>query len=120
MPLIQVDLDRTLFEEKGKQISSAIQRAQVKGLEIPAGDLFHVFRPHEDGEMVFDPTFGGVQRTSLVVIRITMVHLHAVKTKYALYNALVAELGQLGIRSDDLMVCVVENGFEDWYAGFVN
>ncbi len=120
MPLIQIDLDRKLFQEKGRQISEAVQRAQVKGLEIPADDLFHVFRPHDEGEIIFDPTFGGVDRRNLIIIRTTMVHLHPVKRKYALYDAIVEELGALGIRSDDIMVCVVENGYEDWYAGFLN
>ncbi|MDR1431975.1 MAG: tautomerase family protein [Propionibacteriaceae bacterium] len=121
MPLIQVDLDRKLWQESGKDISAAIQRAQVKGLEIPAGDLFHVFRPHDEGEIIFDPTFGGVERHSLIIIRVVFVHEHpVVKHKYAFYDAVVEEFGALGIRSDDIMVCITENTYEDWYAGFVN
>ncbi|MDR0626994.1 MAG: tautomerase family protein [Bifidobacteriaceae bacterium] len=121
MPLIQVDLDRQLWEEKGKAISGAIQRAQVEGLRIPAEDLFHVFRPREAGEIVFHPSFGGVERRSLIVIRVVFVHEHpVVKHKYAFYEAVAREFADLGIRSDDIMICVTENTYEDWYAGYVN
>ncbi|MDR2378708.1 MAG: tautomerase family protein [Bifidobacteriaceae bacterium] len=121
MPLVQVDLDRELWNRHGQKLSEAIQRAQVKGLEIPPEDLFHVFRPRDPGEIIFDPGFMGVDRRSLLVIRVVFVHEHpVVKHKYAFYQAVVEELGALGVRSEDIMVCVTENTYEDWYAGGVN
>lgn len=117
MPLIEVDLERSLFEEKHTEISRAIHDAQIAALKIPADDLFQVFRPHDSHELKFDPTYNGVDRKSLLLIRITMVHIHSVETKRALYQAVVGRLADLGIRPEDILISVVENGFEDWYAG---
>jgi hypothetical protein len=117
MPLIQVDLDRAVYEELHEQLSREIHQAQIDALDIPADDLFQVFRPHEPGELKFDPTYGGVDRRSLMVIRITMVHRYPVATKKGLYAAIVERLGNLGIRREDIQIAVVENGYEDWYAG---
>jgi hypothetical protein len=117
MPNIQVDLDRALYEEKGDQLSTEIHQAQIDALGIPADDLFQVFRPHEPGEIKYSPSYGGVDRQSLVQIRITMVHMYSVSTKQKLYHAIVERLGKIGVRSEDILIAVVENGFEDWYAG---
>jgi len=117
VPLIQVDLDRDLFESSGNQLSSALHQAQLDALEIPADDLFQVFTPHGPGELRFDPTYNGVDRQRLVLLRITMVHMYSVATKQKLYRAVVDRLGEVGVRAEDVLISVVENGFEDWYAG---
>ncbi|HLT67847.1 MAG TPA: tautomerase family protein [Microbacterium sp.] len=118
MPLIQVHLDRKLYDESADQIAEAIHEAQIKVLEIPANDRFQLFVPHDAGEIRFDPTYGGVDRRSLLVIQITMVARYPVKLKRALYEEIVARLEELGIRHEDVQIAVRENHYEDWYAGF--
>ena len=117
MPFIQIDLDRALYEAKHEQMSAEIHQAQIDALGIPADDLFQSFQPHEPGELKFSPSYNGVDRQSLVLIRITMVHMYSVNTKRQLFEAIVARFGALGIRSEDILISVVENGFEDWFAG---
>lgn len=117
MPTVQVDLRRDLFVEKGTAISQAIHEGLQEGLDMPADDLFQVFRPHDEGELVFSPDFGGADRKDLVLLRITMVHMFPVDTKRAMFAALVKHLEAVGLRHDDLLISVVEVGFEDWYAG---
>ena len=117
MPLIQIDLDRDLFQSLHEELSKAIHDAQIDALDIPADDLFQVFRPHDAGELKFDPRYNGVDRRHLVLIRITMVHMYSVATKQKLYRAIVERLGEHGVRAEDILISVVENGFEDWYAG---
>lgn len=117
MPMVQIDLRRELFAEKGEAISAAIHQGLVDGLDMPADDLFQVFRPHDEGELVFSPGFGGADRRDLVLLRITMVHMFPVEAKNRMYKALVQHLEKAGVRHDDILVCVVEVGFEDWYAG---
>jgi hypothetical protein len=58
MPLVQVDLPRPLFAEKGSKISAEIHQAFIDAMEIPADDKFQVFRPREAGELVFDLGYG--------------------------------------------------------------
>ena len=111
MPLIQVDLERDLFERLHEELSRGIHDAQIEALGIPVDDLFQVFRPHDAGG------YNGVDRQHLVLIRITMVHMYSVAIKQKLYRAIVERLGQHGVRAEDILISVVENGFEDWYAG---
>jgi len=89
LPLIQIDLDRALFDEKHEQIGAEIHQAQIDALNIPADDKFQVFRPHDANEIKFDPTYGGVDRQNLVVIQILMVHRYPVKLKRELYKHIV-------------------------------
>jgi len=117
VPLIQVDLDRNLFDSIGDELSAALHQAQLDALDIPADDLFQVFTPHGAGELRFDPGYNGVDRQRLLLLRITMVHMYSVATKQRLYAAIVKRLEETGVRPEDVLISVVENGFEDWYAG---
>ncbi len=117
MPMVQVDLRRDLFEEKGTAISQAIHAGLVEGLDMPDDDLFQVFRPHEAGELVFSPGFAGADRRDLVMLRITMVHMFPVEAKRQMYACVVRQLEKVGVRHDDVLISVVEVGYEDWYAG---
>ena len=60
MPLIQIDLDRELFDSLGDKLSDAVHQAQLDALDIPSDDLFQVFTPHGPGELRFDPGYNGV------------------------------------------------------------
>lgn len=117
MPLVQVDLPRALFDEKGGKISTEIHQALVDSLEIPADDKFQVFRPRDEGEIVFDPGYNGVDRRSLILIQVLMVHMYPVDRKRELYRHIVTRLDAIGVRPEDIQIAVSENGYEDWYAG---
>jgi hypothetical protein len=43
--------------------------------------------------------------------------MYSVAIKQKLYRAIVERLRQHGVRAEDILISVVENGFEDWYAG---
>jgi hypothetical protein len=117
MPLVKIDLPRQLFEEKGGQISDEVHQALIDALAMPADDKFQVFRPREVGELVFDPGYGGVDRRGLVLIEVLMVHMYTVERKRELYRQVVGRLAAVGIRPEDVLIAVTENGYEDWYAG---
>ncbi len=117
MPLIQVDLSRDLFEASHDEIGNAIHDAQIEALGIPANDRFQVFRPHEAGELKFDATYNDVERRAFVLIQVTAVHMYPVATKRRFFETVVAGLEPLGIRREDVLICLTENGFEDWWAG---
>lgn len=117
MPLVQVDLARKLFDAHAKRMGEEIQQAFIEALDVDPTDRFQVFRPHDEGEIVFDPTYGNVDRRELILIRILIVHRYSVDLKRRLYRAIVTRLETLGIRRQDIQIAVTENGFEDWYAG---
>lgn len=117
MPLVQIDLDSALYASKHQEISDEVHQAQIDALGIPADDKFQVFRPHAAGELKFDPSYGGVDRQHLVVIQLTMVHRYTVELKRSLYRSIVHRLESVGIRPEDIQIALIENGYEDWYAG---
>lgn len=117
MPLIQVDLRRELFDSSHEQISRALQSAGEEALGTPSDDLFQVFRPRDEGELKFDPTYNDVDRRDMVLIQVLAVHMHSVAAKHTFFRAVVDRLGTLGIRPADIHIALAENGFEDWYAG---
>ena len=104
MPLIQVDLDRELFDKSHERSAHAIHEAQIDALGIPADDRFQIFTPHEAGELKFDPGYNGVDRRSLLLVRVTAVHMYSVATKQAFFAAVVERLEALGIRREDVLI----------------
>ena len=117
MPLVQVDMPRALYEAHAEEMSAELQQAFVEALDVPANDKFQIFRPREDGEIVFDPGYNGVDRQNLILIQILMVHRYSVEMKRRLYRVMVEKLAALGLRREDIHIAVTENGYEDWYAG---
>ncbi len=117
MPLVQVDLPRALFEQRAGEIGLELQAAFTDATSVPLNDRFQIFRPRDEGEIVFDPAYGGVDRRNLMIIQVLMVHQYPVDQKRNLYRAMVNRLVKLGIRREDIFIALYENGFEDWYAG---
>lgn len=117
MPLIQVDLKKSLYEDKGKDISDAIHNALVEGLGMETTDLFQVFRPHEEGEIIFSPTYDNRDRRDLLIIRITMVQMFSLEQKKKAFKELTRRLMDVGVRRDDILACIVENSQENWTLG---
>jgi hypothetical protein len=46
-----------------------------------------------------------------------MVRMYDDATKKALFEAIVDRLAETGVRPEDVLISVVENSLDDWYAG---
>lgn len=117
MPLVQVDISRKMYDAHAEQMSVELQQAFIEALDVNPLDKFQIFRPRDDGEMVFDPDYGLGNRQNLVLIQILMVHRYSADLKRGLYRAMVTRLVAIGIRKEDILIGVTENGFEDWCVG---
>ncbi len=117
MPLVQVDMPRPLYEKFAKAMSVEIHQASIEALGVNPLDKFQIFRPREEGEIIFEPTYNGVDRQNLVLIQLLMVHRYPVDQKRRFYRELVTRLEAIGLRRQDIHIAITENGFEDWYAG---
>jgi hypothetical protein len=117
VPLIHVHLDRDTYARSHEDIGNAIHDAQIEALGIPADDRFQIFQPHDAGELKFDPGYNDVDRQNLLVIRVTAVAMYDPPTKRAFFKTVVDKLGPLGIRPEDVLICLTENAALDWYAG---
>jgi len=91
MPLVRVDMHTSLAPQQA-QPSAAIHKGLVAGLEMPADDLFQIFRLHDPGELVYTKTFPNADRTDTVFIR------------------------AVGIKQDNVLIAVTENEGSDWFA----
>jgi hypothetical protein len=117
VPLIHVHLDRDTFTRAHEDIGNAIHDAQIEALGIPADDRFQIFQPHDAGELKFDPGYNDVDRRNLLVIRVTAVAMYDQPTKQTFFKTIVDKLEPLGVRPQDVLICLTENATFDWYAG---
>jgi hypothetical protein len=115
----QIDLDRELFDSLSDKLSDAVgTRRNSTPLGIPSDDLFQVFTTHGPASFASTPRQRGRPAYSPVCWRITMVHMYPVETKQRLYRAIVERFADAGVRAGGpFLISVVENGYEDWYAG---
>lgn len=117
MPLVQVFLRKGLHSDPSA-IGDAIHQALVAQASVPADDRFQIFHHLEPADIIAHPTYGGVQRSdSLVVIRITLNAGRTVEIKKNLYADIARRLELLGVRSDDVMISLVEVTKENWSFG---
>jgi phenylpyruvate tautomerase PptA (4-oxalocrotonate tautomerase family) len=117
MPLVRIDLDESRDPQQRKAISNGIHEAMISAFGIPPGDRFQIITPHPADELVFDPAFLDVERTSVIFIQIILVRRQTKEAKLAFYEDVAARLAPAGVRKEDLFIALVENQSEDWTAG---
>lgn len=119
MPLVKVYLREGKSQEYRKSIGDAIHRALVSEASVPEDDRFQVFTECREGSFVAHPSYGGVTRSDeLVIVEITLNSGRTVEVKKNLYAAMAKNLEKdPGLRSDDLMVSLIEVTKENWSFG---
>ncbi|HEV2719163.1 MAG TPA: tautomerase family protein [Thermoanaerobaculia bacterium] len=99
-----------------KAIGDAIHEALVAQANVPPDDRFQVFLPLDD--IVADRTYGGVERSDgLVIVEIVLNIGRTVEIKKSVYADIARRLEAIGIRSDDVMISLVEVSKENWSFG---
>jgi phenylpyruvate tautomerase PptA (4-oxalocrotonate tautomerase family) len=86
---------------------------------IPEGDRFILVASHSADEWFIDPNFPGMNRSEkYVLIHITLSRGRTVEQKQALYARIAERWHKAAdIPSDDVMIVLSENNFEDWSFG---
>jgi hypothetical protein len=115
MPLVRVDMHDHLADLR-PQMSEAIHTALVDGWEMPADDLFHIFRLHAPGDLFFSRTFPDADRSDIVFVQILAYNGYSPEVKQRGANLIVERLAALGIKRDDILIALTENGDGDWLA----
>jgi hypothetical protein len=115
MPHARIDLHR-VHRERLPEISKAILAGMVRGLDMPEDDLFQIFRLHDEGELVFSPTFPEADRDDIIFIELVAGRGYTAEVKHAGMVAIGEELEALGIKRDTLLMHVVEVERTDWYS----
>ena len=115
MPHVRIDMHRARQPQMA-DISRAILRGMVTGFEMPADDLFQIFRLHEPGELVYSPTFPNQQRDDIIFIELVAQDVYNDEQKRRTMAAIVEEVSALGIKRDNLLLVLLEVHGAAWYA----
>lgn len=115
MPLVRIDMHASLAD-KQEAISRAVHDGLVSGLPMPADDLFQVFRLHQPGELVYTTTFPDAARTDILYVQILLANIYQPDDKQRMYDAVVGNLVEAGIKPDNVLIALTENAGADWFA----
>lgn len=115
MPLVRISL-REGYRRASRE---AVRRAMVETINFPALDRFQVITEHSTSDLVYDPTYLGIERTDDVVfVQIALNAVRTVEQKRAVYARIAALLGENpGVRPQDVLISLVEVPRENWSFG---
>ncbi len=119
MPLVHIHLRKGKSAEYLREVGNAIHDALVSQANVPADDRFQLFHQYEADAMISHPSYGGVSRSSdVIIIELTLNAGHTLEIKKALYADIVARLARVvDVRPDDIVISLTEVAKENWSFG---
>ena len=99
-------------------MADEVHRALVEAASVPELDRFQVLTEHAPADLIYDPTYLGVNRTDdIVMIQITL-NQRSQQVKLAIYKTIAARLAKNpGMRPEDVLISLVGVAPEDWSFG---
>ena len=110
MPLVKIEVRRHRSPEQVQALIDAVHLAQREVLKIPEQDRQFRFIEHRPEHFQVPP--GRTENYTL--IEITLFAGRALETKRALYQAIVRNLGTLGIAPADVFIVLHEVPLDNW------
>jgi phenylpyruvate tautomerase PptA (4-oxalocrotonate tautomerase family) len=119
MPLLHISLRAGKPATYRQAIFDSLYRAMHEALGVPEDDQFMTITEHEPANFRYGASYLNVARSDdLVYIQITVFNTRTSEQKKALYQRVVALLGEHpGIRPEDVFVNVLESAKENWSLG---
>jgi 4-oxalocrotonate tautomerase len=119
MPLVRISVSDTVSTDRRKQIADSIYDAMRATLNIPEGDRFMVLTAHSQDELIDDPHFMKMQRTSdFLIVHVTLRQGRSTEIKQAFYSKTAQLLQErANVAPDDVMIVLSENSMDDWSFG---
>lgn len=119
MPLVRISLMTGKSAVFLKTLGEAVHQAMVETMDVPPLDRFQVITEHTPATLYYDATYLGIERTDeIVIIQITLNEGRTLDRKRTFYRRTVQLLEQsLKIRSEDVMISLVEVKKENWSFG---
>lgn len=118
MPLVRISLMKTTTE-RAQQIGRCVYDAMREIIGIPEGDNFQVINHCGPGELIYDRSWPGIERTDgYMFIEIMLGRGRETAVKQALF-ARIAELleERCQVRPDDVMIGLLGVGLDDMSLG---
>ena len=110
MPLAKIEVRKSWAPEQVQAIIEAIYAAQREALKVPAYDRQIRFIEHKSEHFHVPP--GKTENFTLV--EIVMFAGRSTEAKRSLYQAIVKNLGVVGIAPDDIFIVLHEVALENW------
>lgn len=119
MPFTQISLKKGTSAEFRSALMEEIYLAMRESIGIPENDRFATISELEPGNYNNSGDYAGISRSDDVVfIQITLNAGRTVELKKALYSEIAKRLSiNPGIRSEDIVISLVEVAKEDWSLG---
>jgi len=110
MPLVRIEVCKNWKPEQVQAIIEAVYLAQRQALKVPEGDRQIRFIEHRPEHFHVPP--GKTENFTLVEINIFAGR--SIEAKRALYQAIVKNLGSVGIAPSDIFIVLHEIALENW------
>jgi 4-oxalocrotonate tautomerase len=118
MPLVRISLNRTP-PEFARKVADAVHQSMVETIGIPDQDRFQIITMHEPGELIYDPSFYGIQRSDgFIAVQIALAAGRTKEVKTNLYKRMTDLLNaRLNVRPEDVFISLLEVRPEDFSLG---
>src|ERR1700683_465626 len=119
MPLARIDLPAGQSAEYRAAVGEVVYAAMLSALNVPKNDRFQVIVEHSGADLVINPEYLGIQRSSAaIVIQVTLNEGRTLELKRAFYKAVADALHErIGLRREDVLINLVEVKKENWSFG---
>ena len=110
MPLVRIDLPAGKPATYRTAVSAVVYDAMVSTLNVPKDDRFMVIAEHSGGDLVIDPNYLGISRSSdALIIQLTLNEGRTLDVKRGFYKAVADGLhAKVGLRREDVVISLVE------------
>jgi phenylpyruvate tautomerase PptA (4-oxalocrotonate tautomerase family) len=118
MPIVRISLMQSNLEH-AQAVGRCVYQAMRETIDIPEGDNFQVLSRHDLGEVVYDPSFYGIERTDgFMIIEVTLARGRTPEVKKKFFKAITDNLAaQCGVRPSDVNIILQEIGPADFSLG---
>ena len=118
MPLVRISMREGKSSQYRRAIADGVHGALMEAASVPELDRFQILTEHAAADLIYDPTYLGVNRSDdIVMIQITL-NTRTQPVKVALYKAIAERLAKNpGVRPQDVLVSLVSVQPEDWSFG---
>ena len=119
MPLVRISLREGKSEQYRRALGDGVHQAMVEAIDAPLQDRFQVITEYRANDLIYDPTYLGIERSDdIVIVQITLSAGRKPGQKRKLFQRIAEILAKNpGLRPQDLMVNLVEVAWENWSFG---
>ena len=110
MPLVRIEVRRSREPEEKRAVCDAVHAAMKEALLIPEHDRHIRYIEHAPEDFQVPPG----KTKDYTLVEITLFQGRSMDAKRNLYQAVVRNLGPLGIAPEDVFIVLIESPPENW------